>query len=64
MSYLPGKVGEIGKAITYYSGMIDSFTGLIPYSPLKNQILKYTGNANQSYLQQQNPMKYGVLNPS
>jgi hypothetical protein len=34
MSYFPGKVGEIGKAINKYSGMIDSFTGLIPDSPL------------------------------
>jgi hypothetical protein len=59
-SYLLGKVSEIGKAINHYSGMIDSFTGLIPNSPLNNQIMKYTGNVNQVYLQQQNPMKYQV----
>jgi hypothetical protein len=64
MSYFPGKVGEIGKAIHKYSGMIDSFTGLIPDSRLKNKLIQYTGNVNQAYLQQQNPMKYGVLNPS
>jgi hypothetical protein len=64
MSYFPGKIGEIGKSINHYSGMIDSFTGLIPNSLLKNQIIKYTGNVNQAYLQQQNPMKYWVLNPS
>jgi hypothetical protein len=40
--------------------MIDTFTGLFPNSPLKKQIIKYTGNVNQAYLQQQNPMKYGV----
>jgi hypothetical protein len=64
MSYFPGKVGEIGKAINHYGGMINSVTGLIPNSPLKDKIIKYTGNVNQSYLQQRNPMKYGVLNPS
>jgi hypothetical protein len=64
MSYFPGKVGEIGKAINHYSGIIDSFTGLIPDSPLKNKLMQYTGNVNQAYLQQQNPMKYGVLTPS
>jgi hypothetical protein len=64
MSYLPDKVGEIGKSINPYSGMIDSFTGLIPDSPLKNKLIQYTCNVNQAYLQQQNPMKYGVLNPS
>jgi hypothetical protein len=26
MSYFPGKIGEIGKAINYYGGMVDSFT--------------------------------------
>jgi hypothetical protein len=64
MSYLSGKVGEIGKAINHYSGMLDSFAGLLPNSPLKNKIIQYTGNVNQAYLQQQNPMKYAVLNPS
>jgi hypothetical protein len=64
MSYLPGKICEIGKVINHYGGMIDSFTGLIPDSPLKNKIIQYTGNVNQANLQQQNPMKYGVLNPS
>jgi hypothetical protein len=64
MSYLPGKVGEIGKVINHYSGMIDGFTGLLPDSPLKNKIIQYTGNVNQAFLQQQNPMKYGVLNTS
>jgi hypothetical protein len=44
--------------------MIDSFFGLLPSSPLKDKIIKYTGNVNQAYLQQKNPMKYGVLNPS
>jgi hypothetical protein len=39
MSYFPGKVGKIGKAINKYSGMIYSFTGLIPDSPLKNKLL-------------------------
>ena len=62
MSYLPGKVGEIGKAINYYGGMIDSYTGLLPNGPLKDKIISYMGNINQAYLQQQNPMKYGVLN--
>jgi hypothetical protein len=49
--------------------------GLIPDSPLKiilrqytgytgNINSGYTGNVNQAYLQQQNPMKYGVLNSS
>jgi hypothetical protein len=28
ISYFPGKVGEIVKAINHYSRMIDSFTGL------------------------------------
>jgi hypothetical protein len=75
MSYLPGKIGTIGKAINHYGGMIDSFTGLLPDSPLKNKLRQYTGytgninqaytgNVNQAYLQQQNPMKYGVLNTS
>jgi hypothetical protein len=27
ISYLPGKVGEIGKAINHYSRIRDSFTG-------------------------------------
>jgi hypothetical protein len=62
MSYFSGKVGEIGKAINHYSGMIDSFTGFIPDSRLKNKLIQYTSNINQAYLQQQNPMKYGVLN--
>jgi hypothetical protein len=44
--------------------MVDSFTGLLPNSPLKNKIIQYTDNVNQTYLQQQNPMKYGGLNPS
>jgi hypothetical protein len=44
--------------------MIDSFTGLLTNSPLKDKIIQYTGNINQAYLQQQNPMKYGVINPS
>jgi hypothetical protein len=39
MSYLPGNVGEIGKAINHYRGMIDGFTGLLPDSPLKNKII-------------------------
>jgi hypothetical protein len=64
MSYLLGKIGEIGKAINHYIGMIDSFTGLIPDSPLKNKLIQYTGNVNQAYLQQKNPMKYEFLNPS
>jgi hypothetical protein len=51
MSYFPGKLGKIGKAINHYSGMIDVFTGLIPESPLKNKLIKYTGNVNQAYLQ-------------
>jgi hypothetical protein len=42
--------------------MKDSFSGLIPNNPLKNQIIKYTGNVNQAYFQQQNRMKYVVLN--
>jgi hypothetical protein len=54
ISYLPGKVGEIGKATNRYSGSIDSFTDLFPNSPRKNQFMKYTGNFNQAYLQQQN----------
>jgi hypothetical protein len=62
MSYLPGKVGEIGKAINHYSGMIDGFTGLLLDSLLKNKIIQNTGNVNQAYLQQQKPMKYEVLN--
>jgi hypothetical protein len=62
MSYLPRKVGEVGKAINYYGKMVDSFTGLIPDSSLKNKLIQYTGNVNQAYLQQQNPMKYEVLN--
>jgi hypothetical protein len=62
MSYLPGKIGEIGKAINYYGGMVDSFTGLLPSGPLKDKIISYMGNINQAYLQQQNPMKYGVVN--
>jgi hypothetical protein len=48
--------------------MIDSFTGLLPDSPLKNKLrhytgytgntgMGYTGNDNQAFLQQQNPMK-------
>jgi hypothetical protein len=64
MNYLQIKVGEIGKAINHYSGMIDNFTGLIPDSPLKNKLIQYMGNVNQACLQQQNPMKYRVLNPS
>jgi hypothetical protein len=64
MSYFPCKIGEIGKAINHYSGIIDSFTGLLPDSPLKNKLVQYTGNVNQAYIQQQNPMKYGVLNTS
>jgi hypothetical protein len=64
MSYCPGKAGEICKAINYYSGMIDSFTGVIPNSRLKNKSIQYTCNVNQAYLHQQNPMKYGVLNSS
>jgi hypothetical protein len=59
MTYFPGKVGEISKAINHYRGMIDSFTGLLQNSPLKNKIIQYTGNVNQAYLQQQNPMKMG-----
>jgi hypothetical protein len=51
MSYFPGKVGEMGKAINHYSGMIDCFIGLIPDSPLKNKLIKYTCNVNQAYLQ-------------
>jgi hypothetical protein len=35
MSYLPGKIGEIGKAINYYSGMVDSFTKLITKQSVK-----------------------------
>jgi hypothetical protein len=62
MCYLPGKDGEIGKVINHYSRMIDSLTCLLPNSPLKNKIIQYTCNVNQAYLQQQNPMKYGVLN--
>jgi hypothetical protein len=42
MSYLPYKMGEIGKAINQYGGMIDSFTGILPNSPLKDKIIKYT----------------------
>jgi hypothetical protein len=64
MSYFPGKIGEIGKANNHYGGMIDSFTDLLSNNPIKNQIIKYTGNINQAYLQQQNPIKYGVLTPS
>jgi hypothetical protein len=64
MRYFPGKVGEIGKTINHYGGMIDSFTGLLPNSPLKNQIMKNTGNVNQAYLQQQNSNRYGFLNPT
>jgi hypothetical protein len=41
--------------------MIDSSTGLIPNNPLKDKIIKYNGNVNQAYLQQQNPIKYRVL---
>jgi hypothetical protein len=44
--------------------MIDSFNALIPDSPLKNKLIQYTGNVNQAYLQQQNPIKDGGLNPS
>jgi hypothetical protein len=50
MSYLPGKVGEIGKAINQYSGMIDGFNRLLPDSPLKNKIIQYTDNVNQAFL--------------
>jgi hypothetical protein len=57
MSYFPGKIGEIDKAINHYGGMIDSFTGLLPNSPLKDKIISNTGYVNQAYLQQQNPMK-------
>jgi hypothetical protein len=64
MTYFPGKAGEIGKAIPHYGRMIDSFTDELPNSPLKNKIMQYTNNVNQAYLQQQNPMKYVVLNPS
>jgi hypothetical protein len=60
MSYFPGKVGEIGKAINHNSGMIDSFTGLLSNRPIKNQIIKYTVHVNQAYHQQQNQMKYGI----
>jgi hypothetical protein len=58
MSYFPGKVGEIGKTINHYNGMIDSFTGLIPDIPLKNKLIQYTDNVNQFYLQHQNSMKW------
>jgi hypothetical protein len=61
MSYLPGK---IGKVINYYRGTIDSFTDLLPNRQLKNKLVQDTGNINQAYLQQQNPMKYRILNPS
>jgi hypothetical protein len=44
--------------------MIDSFTGLLPNGPLKEKFISYTGNINQAYLQNQNSMKYGVLNTS
>jgi hypothetical protein len=64
MSYFPGKVVEIGKVINHYRGMIDSLTGLLTNSPLKNKLIQYMGNVNQVYLQQQNPMKYGALNQS
>jgi hypothetical protein len=37
MSYLPGKIGEIGKAIIYYREMVDSFMRLLPSSPLKDK---------------------------
>jgi hypothetical protein len=47
MTYLPYKMSEISKAINHYGGMIDSFTGLLPNSPLKDKIIKYTGNVNQ-----------------
>jgi hypothetical protein len=46
MSYFPGKVGEIGKAINHYGGMIDSFTGLLSNSPLKVKLIQYKGNVN------------------
>jgi hypothetical protein len=52
MSYLPGKIGEIGKTINYFSEMIDGFTEYIPNSPLKDKIIKNTGTVNQAYLQQ------------
>jgi hypothetical protein len=50
MSYFPCKIGDIGKAINHYGGMMDSFTSLIPNSWLKDKIIKYTGNVNQAYL--------------
>jgi hypothetical protein len=37
MSYFPDKVGEIGKAINYYGGMVDSYTWLLPNGPLKEK---------------------------
>jgi hypothetical protein len=40
MSFLPGKVGEIGKAINPYSGMINGFTDLLPDSSLKNKVIQ------------------------
>jgi hypothetical protein len=64
MSYLPGKIGEIGKAINYYGGMVDSYTGLLPNGQLKDKMISYTGNVNQVYLQQLNPMKYEALTSS
>jgi hypothetical protein len=39
ISYFLGKIGEIVKAINHYSGTIDSFTGLLPNSQLKNNII-------------------------
>ena len=45
-SYFPGKVGEIGKAIKYYGGIIDSFNSLLANSLLKDKIIKYTGHDN------------------
>jgi hypothetical protein len=35
MSYFPSKVGEIGKAIHHYGGIIDSFLDLLPKWSLK-----------------------------
>jgi hypothetical protein len=58
MSNISGKIGEIGKAINHFEGMIDSFNDLLPNGILKNIIIKYTGNVNQAYLQQQSSMRY------
>jgi hypothetical protein len=47
MSYLPGKLGTIGKTINYVAGHVDSMTGMLPNGG-KGKEEHYTGRGTTS----------------